>query len=178
MCGRYTLIRLHDILQKFPWIEHVVPDVVARYNIAPTQPLLSITNDNPKDFTHLHWGLIPHWAKDTSIGNRMINARAETLAESNAFRTSFKRRRCLIPADGFYEWKKTPGQKTKTPMYIRMKDHQPSAFPGLWDTWHSPDGPELRSCTIITTTPNELMHPPHDRMPAIIHPDHYQHWLS
>ena len=114
------------------------------------------------------------------MGARMINARAETLPGKPAFRAALKRRRCLIPASGFYEWKKNPDGKTKTPMYIRMKDHKPFAFAGLWDSWLDPagTGTEFRSCTIITTRPNELMAAIHDRMPAIIHPEHYQRWLD
>jgi putative SOS response-associated peptidase YedK len=180
MCGRYTLIRLNDVLEKFPWIEHSPPDLVARYNIAPTQPVLGVASDHPDQFEHFHWGLIPSWAKDPSIGNRMINARAESLAEKPAFRTALKRRRCLVIADGFYEWKKEPGTKTKIPMFIRMKDGKPFAFAGLWDTWHDPagGGAELRSCTIVTTSPNDLMKDIHDRMPAIVPPDNYRQWLE
>jgi putative SOS response-associated peptidase YedK len=182
MCGRYTLVRLADVLERFPWIQHGPPDLVPRYNIAPTQPLLAIANDEPDEFTHLLWGLVPYWAKDPSIGNRMINARAETLADKPAFRNSLRRRRCLIPADGFYEWRPDPARKKggKVPTYVRMKDHKPFAFAGLWDNWLDPagTGTEFRSCTIITTRPNELMADIHDRMPAIIHPEHYRAWLD
>lgn len=180
MCGRYTLIRLQDILEKFPWIEHLPPGIVPRYNIAPTQPLLAIANDKPDEFTHLAWGLVPSWAKDPSIGNRMINARAETIAEKPAFRNALKRRRCLLPADGFYEWKAEPGSKRKTPMRIRLKDGKPFAFAGLWEQWHDPagTGSELRTCTILTTAPNELMARIHDRMPVIVPPDRYRDWLA
>jgi putative SOS response-associated peptidase YedK len=180
MCGRYTLIRLNDVLEKFPWIEHSPPDLVSRYNIAPTQPVLGVANDHPDQFEHFVWGLIPSWAKDPSVGNRMINARAESLAEKPAFRTALKRRRCLVIADGFYEWKPEPGGKTKQPIYIHMKDGKPFAFAGLWDTWHDPagSGSELRSCTIVTTQPNDLLKEIHDRMPAIIRPENYRQWLS
>ena len=183
MCGRYTLIRLDDVLEKFPWIEHSPPDLVPRYNIAPTQPLLAVANDKPDEFTHFYWGLVPSWAKDTSVGNRMINARAETIAEKPPFRNALKRRRCLVIADGFYEWKAEPGpgkKPVKTPMYIRMKDGKPFAFAGLWETWHdrAGTGSELRSCTLITTQPNALMKPIHDRMPAILPPDRYRDWLA
>src|SRR5688572_29664280 len=136
MCGRYTLVRLHDILEKFPWIEHGPPDLVPRYNIAPTQPLLAVTNEKPDQFEHLYWGFVPSWAKDISIGSRMINARAETLAEKPVFRNALRRRRCLVIADGFYEWKPDPGgakKGAKTPMLIRMKDCKPFAFAGLWE---------------------------------------------
>ncbi len=178
MCGRYTLIRLEALLDKFPWLARAAPDLLPRYNIAPTQPLLAIASDHPDQFTHLHWGLIPSWAKDRAIGNRMINARAETLTEKPAFRTALQRRRCLIPADGFYEWQPDPASKRKTPMYIQMKDQKPFAFAGLWDTWQDPAGSALRSCTIITTTTNSLMATIHDRMPAILPHTHYRDWLD
>ncbi|HSI32970.1 MAG TPA: SOS response-associated peptidase [Tepidisphaeraceae bacterium] len=185
MCGRYTLIRLADVLEKFPWIEHAPPDLVPRYNIAPTQPLLAIANDHPAEFTHFYWGLVPSWAKDISVGHKMINARAETLPEKPSYRTALRRRRCLIPADGFYEWQVDPAtahksRPTKQPVWIRMKDHKPFAFAGLWEHWHDHQGAgnELRSCTVITTSPNELMRPIHDRMPVIVPPELYQEWLS
>lgn len=178
MCGRYTLVRLNDILEKFAWIEHGPPDLVPRYNIAPTQPLLAICNDNPRDFDHLTWGLIPSWAKDVSIGNKMINARAETLVEKPSFARALRRRRCLIIADGFYEWQQIPGEKRKQPMLIRMKDGKPFAFAGLWDWWHHANGSGVKSCTIITTAPNELMKLIHDRMPAIVPPDRYLDWVE
>jgi putative SOS response-associated peptidase YedK len=181
MCGRYTLIRLNDILERFPWIEHAPPDLLPRYNIAPTQPLLVISNDHPDRFDYYVWGLVPPWAKDPTIGNRMINARLETLAEKPAFGKPLRRRRCLIPADGFYEWKPDPGGKKKggkTPTYIRMKDHKPFAFAGLWEHWQSPDGTEIYSCTIITTQANPFMKEFHDRMPVIMPPDRYRDWLD
>lgn len=180
MCGRYTLVRLNDVLERFPWIEHPPGDLVPRYNIAPTQPILSVLNDHSDRFDYLTWGLVPSWAKDPSIGSRMINARAETVAEKPAFRKALRRRRCLIIADGFYEWRAEPEKKTKTPMYIQMKDHKPFAFGGLWEDWHSPDGngTEVKSCTIVTTRPNDLMKQFHDRMPVIIPPDCYLDWLD
>jgi putative SOS response-associated peptidase YedK len=122
---------------------------------------------------------VPPWAKDTSVGSRMINARGETLAERPAFRNAYKRRRCLLPADGFYEWRKAAEPKgKKTPMYVRMKSREPFAFAGLWESWSSPDGSELRSCTIITTVPNELMATMHDRMPVILPRASYTNWLD
>jgi putative SOS response-associated peptidase YedK len=178
MCGRYTLINVAKITQAFPWIHEHISDDVSRYNIAPTQPILAVTNNHADRLEHLHWGLIPSWAKDPAIGNRMINARAETLAEKPAFRTALRRRRCLVPADGFYEWKKDPDGKTKTPMHVRMKDAGVFAFAGLWDVWRSPDGSVLPSCTLITTEPNELMKDIHDRMPVIIKREDYQRWLD
>jgi putative SOS response-associated peptidase YedK len=124
------------------------------------------------------WGLIPSWSKDPSIGDRMINARAETLAEKPSFRNAFRRRRCLILADGFYEWKQIPGMKSKQPMFIRLKDENPFAFAGLWEIWSSPDGSEIRSCTIITTQPNSLIESIHNRMPVILPADAYPIWLA
>jgi putative SOS response-associated peptidase YedK len=169
---------LNDILERFPWIQQVTPLLAARYNIAPTQPVLAIANDRPNEFDHLTWGLVPSWAKDPSIGNRMINARAETLAEKPSFRNALRRRRCLIIADGFYEWKAEPGDRVKTPMFVRMKDLKPFGFAGVWEHWQSADGSEIRSCAIVTTKPNGLMAPIHDRMPAIIRPADYREWLD
>jgi putative SOS response-associated peptidase YedK len=183
MCGRYTLILLHDLKTIFPWITAPEVEPPPSYNICPTQPILAATNDvkpggRPR-FDFLRWGLIPSWAKEPSIGNRMINARAETLAEKPAFRTALRRRRCLIPADGFYEWRKNP-DGSKTPIYARLKSHTPFAFAGLWEDWHDPTGggSRIRSCTIITTPPNELMKPIHDRMPAIVPREKHEFWIS
>ena len=178
MCGRYTLINLAAVTQAFPWIIQPIPEQPARYNIAPTQPILAVANNRADRFEHFHWGLIPSWSKDPSVGNRMINARAETLAEKPAFRTALRRRRCLVPADGFYEWRKDPGGKSKTPMRIQMKSGDVFAFAGLWESWHAPDGSVIPSCTLITTTPNELMAGIHDRMPVILARDDYQRWLD
>src|SRR5688572_13100900 len=142
MCGRYTLFRLEQLLQQL----HLAPPpagVSPRYNIAPTQPVLTLTNEHPDRLDYFRWGLVPSWAKDPSIGNRLINARAETLADKPAFRSAFKRRRCLVPADGFYEWRKEPDGKTRTPMYIRLKGGEPFMFAGLWEVWRGPDGSEL-----------------------------------
>lgn len=177
MCGRYTLSKLEQILRQFPSITELPPDLAPRFNIAPTQPIPVIANNHPDRLEMFHWGLVPSWAKDISIGNKMINARAETLADKPAFRTALKRRRCLIPADGFYEWRKNP-DKTKTPMYVRVAGGRPFAFAGLWDVWHSPDGSQLPSCTIITTAPNRLMASVHDRMPLILPPESYGRWLA
>jgi putative SOS response-associated peptidase YedK len=149
-----------------------------RYNIAPSQPVAVVPNDGQLKLDFYVWGLIPSWSKDPSIGNRLINARGETLAEKPSFRSAFRRRRCLIPADGFYEWQQVPGQKTKTPMYIRLKSDEPFAFAGLWESWNSPDGSNVLSCTIITTTPNALMEPIHNRMPVILPASAYNQWLE
>lgn len=179
MCGRFALIKLIDFVQLHPWI--APPDDVpsARYNIAPWQPVSAALNEAHPKLSRLLWGLVPSWAKDLSMGARMINARAETLAEKPSFRTSLRRRRCLIPADGFYEWRREADGKTRTPMYIRMRDGRPFAFAGLWDQWQSPDGSSVRSCTIITTRPNELVGQIHDRMPVIFSDDEScRRWLT
>jgi len=178
MCGRFTLTvdpaDLREAFQNYTFPEQYSP----RYNIAPTQPILAIPNDAKNQADFFLWGLIPGWAKDPIIGGRLINARAETLAEKPSFRGGFKYKRCLIPTDGFYEWQARPGTKAKVPHFIHMQDRRPFAFAGLWDEWHSPDGGVLRSATIITTVPNELMAPLHNRMPVIISPEHYEEWLD
>jgi len=178
MCGRFTLTATPEQLQEaFPGLQ--IPSGIApRYNIAPSQPVAVIANNQPNRLDFFVWGLIPSWAKDPSIGNRMINARAETLIEKPAFRNAFKRRRCLIPASGFYEWRQDLGQKTKTPQYIRMASGQPFAFAGLWETWNSPDGSQVLSCTIITTEPNSLLATIHNRMPVILPSPAYAQWLD
>jgi putative SOS response-associated peptidase YedK len=178
MCGRFTLTIDPTALQEaFPWA--VIPgDLPPRYNIAPSQPVAVIPNTGDNAVTMYKWGLIPSWSKDPSIGDRMINARAESLAEKPSFRTAYRRRRCLILSDGFYEWKQNPDLKSKQPMYIRMKNGSPFAFAGLWEVWHAPDGSEIRSCTIITTQPNALLQTIHNRMPVILPPAAYQAWLE
>jgi putative SOS response-associated peptidase YedK len=137
-----------------------------------------VANDGKNKLDFFTWGLVPSWAKDPSIGNRMINARAETLAEKPAFRAALRRRRCLILADGFFEWRQEPDSKRKTPMYIRLQSGKPFALAGLWELWHSADGSDILSCTIITTTPNELMESIHNRMPVILPPEAYTLWLD
>jgi putative SOS response-associated peptidase YedK len=152
-----------------------------RYNIAPSQPVAVVANDGLNKLDFFTWGLIPSWAKDPSIGNRMINARAETLAEKPSFRNAFRRRRCLVLADGFFEWQKIqePGNRLrKQPMYIRLADGRPFAFAGLWESWNNSDGSNILSCTIITTQPNELIASIHDRMPVILPEQRYAEWLQ
>ncbi len=176
MCGRYTLFKLDQFLKDFPNLD--LPfDFQPHYNVAPTQVIPGIINRDPPRLEFLHWGLVPSWAKDPSVGNKMINARAETLATKPAFKSALQRRRCLIPADGFYEWRKE-GRGLKTPMYVHLRSGKPFGFAGLWERWHSPDGSVLASATIITTGPNELMKGIHDRMPAIIHVQDYARWLA
>ncbi len=179
MCGRMTFtIELSELAGVFPWL--VIPDVrvAPRYNVSPTQPVPVIANDGQQRLDFFTWGLIPSWAKDPKMGSRMINARAETVAEKPAYRAAYRRRRCLILADGFYEWRKEPGSSGKTPMYIRLKSGDPFALAGLWERWQSPHGDEILSCTIITTTPNSLLATIHDRMPVILPPDAYDEWLD
>lgn len=179
MCGRFTLtVDPADLQEAFPWIVLPRENIAPRYNIAPSQPIAVVPNtgDNRLDF--YIWGLIPSWSKGTAIGHQLINARSETLAEKPSFRSALRRRRCIIPADGFYEWKSSPGNKSKDPYYIHLKSGRPFAFAGLWEIWHSTDGTDTYSCTIITTTPNELIQPIHPRMPVILRPDDYKYWLN
>jgi putative SOS response-associated peptidase YedK len=168
MCGRFTLaIDPADLSEAFPGFSFP-KEMTPRYNIAPSQPVAVVANNSRSQVEFFQWGLVPSWAQDPSIGNRMINARAESLAEKPSFRTAYKRRRCLILADGFYEWQSVPGGKTKTPMLIRMKSGEPFAFAGLWEVWHPDQDDALLTCTIITTTPNVLMEKIHNRMPVIL----------
>jgi putative SOS response-associated peptidase YedK len=178
MCGRFTLtVDPADLQDEYGGA--AFPDKFApRYNIAPTQPVLAIPNDGRNAADFFVWGLIPSWAKDPEIGNRLINARGETLAEKPSFRGSYKYKRCLILADGFYEWKTESGSKTKIPHFIHLKSGKPFAFAGLWDEWNSPEGSSIRSCTIVTTTPNKLMASIHNRMPVILQPKDYAEWLD
>lgn len=178
MCGRFTLTANPETLQDaFPQYE--VPEGMSpHYNIAPTQPIAVVPNDGREAVDFFVWGLIPFWAKDPSIGNRMINARGETLADKPSFKAAYKYRRCLVLADGFYEWKKQPGQRTKIPYYITLKDGDPFAFAGLWEHWTSPDGSEIKSATIITCPPNDMVSQLHNRMPVILHPDEYARWID
>jgi putative SOS response-associated peptidase YedK len=175
MCGRFTLVSpFMAVTERFH--VSVSPDLQPRYNIAPGQDILCIIRDGETRLAPLRWGLIPFWAKDPAIGNRLINARAETLAEKPSFRNAFMRQRCLIVADGFFEWR--PAGKRRTPVYIYLKSKQPFGFAGLYETWKTPDGKEIRTCTIITTDANDLVRPIHDRMPAILPGDIEDRWLD
>ncbi len=178
MCGRFTLtIDPADLQDAFP--DFIIPSqTAARFNIAPTQPVLVLPNDGTNKADYFVWGLIPSWAKDPTIGSRLINARAETLAEKPSFRSAYKYHRCLIFSDGFYEWQARPSSKSKLPHFIRLKSGKPFAFAGLWEHWQSPDGSEIKSATIITTSPNELMASIHDRMPVILPRHAYAQWLD
>ncbi len=176
MCGRFTLTAdPADLREQFPGL-YIPPDLQPRYNIAPSQPVAVIPNDGKNALNFFVWGLVPSWAKDPSIGNRLINARAETLLEKPSFRNAFRRRRCLVLADGFYEWRKEG--RGKTPMYIRLASGKPFAFAGLWEYWSGADGSEILSCAIITTEPNDLMASIHNRMPVILPPQAYELWLQ
>jgi putative SOS response-associated peptidase YedK len=178
MCGRFVLtVDPSDLQDAFP--EFIFPTQVApRFNIAPTQPILAVPNDGTNRADYFLWGLIPSWAKEPTIGSRLINARAETLAEKPTFRSAYKYHRCLIFADGFFEWQTRPGSKSKIPHLIRLKSGKPFAFAGLWEHWQSSDGSEVKSAVIITTSPNELMAPIHNRMPVIV-PEHtFPQWLD
>jgi len=167
MCGRFTLTTDLDHLEERFAFRATNLSFAPRYNIAPSQGVLAVINDEGENRAgFLRWGLIPSWAKDEAIGDRMINARAETVAEKPSFRRALQKRRCLILADGFYEWQKEG--KRKVPMYVTLKSHIPFAFAGLWETWKPPTGEPIHSCTIITTTPNSLMAPIHDRMPVLL----------
>ncbi|PHJ60457.1 hypothetical protein VF14_14740 [Nostoc linckia z18] len=178
MCGRFTLNQPVEALAKIFDVQQL-PDLPAEYNIAPTQKvatLLQNPESKKREFQQLHWGLIPSWAKDPGIGAKTINARAETVAEKPAFRSAFKHRRCLVLADGFYEWQRQQGKKQ--PFYFRLQDGQPFAFAGLWERWQSPSNEEITSCTILTTAANELLQPIHERMPVILDPQDYDLWLD
>ena len=176
MCGRFTIFADPGRLaERFD--ASLPPDGLRpRYNAAPTQSLPVLLNEGDRVIQLLRWGLVPFWAKDASIGSQMINARAETLAEKPSFRNALKKRRCLVLADGFYEWKKTT--TGKAPMRISLASGEPFAFAGLWEIWDAPEGDKLRTFTIITTTPNDLVEPIHNRMPVILRPELEPLWLD
>jgi putative SOS response-associated peptidase YedK len=181
MCGRYAFAKSpRKLASRFnvPQVPEL-PFDGHLYNIAPSQQMPIVRQrTNGREMVLARWGLIPHWAKDAKIGNSLINARADTVAEKPAFRSAFKRRRCLIPADGFYEWKAT-GTKIKQPYFISLKDKEPFGFAGLWEQWDkSEDGKTVESFSIITTEPNELMAPIHNRMPVILGNQDYSTWLD
>lgn len=179
MCGRYVLTTPGEVLAELFEVPQPV-ELAARYNIAPTQPvpIVRTAESGGRELALVSWGLVPHWAKERAIGNRLINARAESLAEKPAFRSSFKHRRCLIPADGFYEWKPEGGGKQ--PWLLRLRGGAPFAFAGLWSRWQDPaaGGEPFESCAIVTTTPNELAATVHDRMPAILPKERHALWLD
>lgn len=180
MCGRFTLTATFtEIIQRFEIASAIEEELYnPNYNVAPSQSVLSVINDGSKNrLGFLRWGLIPPWANDMKIGNKMINARAETIAEKPSFRSAFKKKRCLIIADSFYEWKRHD-DLTKTPMRIKLRSGDLFAMAGLWDRWISPHGESIYSCSVITTTPNDLVKGIHDRMPAILKPNDEKIWLD
>lgn len=177
MCGRFALIVDASVLAD---VFDVDPprELKPRFNIAPTQsvPIIRAGKDVARECSMARWGLVPSWAKDDRIGARMINARGETVAEKPSFRSAVKNRRCLIPANGFYEWVRT--DSGKQPHFVHFADGRPFAFAGLWERWHKGQGAPLDTCTIITTTPNELVADLHDRMPVILPPTRFEEWLE
>lgn len=181
MCGRYSSTNPLDVILEYFLIHDVRPEVEEgyrpRFNVAPSQPVLVVGLSQGERAAAMHrWGLIPSWAKDPAIGSKMINARSETVAQRPAYREAFRRRRCLIPADGLYEWKRVG--KAKQPFRFTLRDASPFAFAGLWEEWRAPDNTAIRSCTILTTEPNELIEPVHNRMPVILPVEAYDTWLN
>lgn len=178
MPGRLSLTATRENLQaSFPGIA-IPKQYQPRYNIAPQLPITVISNANPNIFDHLIWGMIPSWEKGVKMTKFLVNARSETIAKKSSFKASLSRRRCLIPADGYFEWLKVKGVKAKRVYYIYKKDQQPFTFAGIWDAWQSIDGSEIISCATITTPPNKLVAKIHHRMGAILEPKHYDLWLS
>lgn len=176
MCGRFTLtVETAELQETFPEVTFPA-GVTPRFNIAPGQPILVLPNDGTCRADFFLWGLVPSWAKDPTLGSRLINARAETPTTKPAFRAAFRYRRGLIFADGFFEWQASGLQKT--PYFIYMKSGRPFAFAGLWEIWQGADGSLIKSAAIITTEPNELIARIHRRMPVILKPEDYEHWLS
>ena len=188
MCGRFVSASPPDELARYFGAELDDGGLEPSFNVAPTNEVYAVrARDEVRHLSTLRWGLVPFWAKDLKIGSRMINARAETVAEKPAFRKAYQRYRCLIPADGFYEWAKLPGLKTKQPYFIHRTDGEPVVFAGLWERWKPrlEDGKTIdesaevvESCTILTTTPNADMAPIHDRMPVLLPPAVWDDWLS
>jgi putative SOS response-associated peptidase YedK len=178
MCGRYVLASPGEVIAEHFRLAQV-PEYPPRYNIAPTQAALVVreTPEGEREAVLLRWGLIPSWAKDPAIGSRMINARAEGLADKPSFRASFKRRRCLVPADGFYEWRPAAGGR-KQPFFIRLASGAPLALAGLWEQWKAPEGDVVATFTIVTTAASAQLQTLHDRMPVVVAPADHDEWLS
>ncbi len=179
MCGRYRLSRRKQLVEEYFDTESDEPEWTPRYNIAPSQPV-PVIRQNPKEprreLSLMRWGLIPSWAKDASVAARMINARSETAGTKPAFRDPLTNRRCLIPADGFYEWQRTG--KVKQPYCFEVNDGELFAFAGIWDRWTDPSRNTVETCSILTTSPNAVTSAVHDRMPVILDPDSYDIWLD
>ena len=183
MCGRFVSASPPDELAQYFGVEAVAESVLEpNFNVAPSNDVyVVVESGGVRRLDAFHWGLVPFWAKDPATGNKMINARAETVAEKNAYKHAFKKRRCIIPADGFYEWKKIPGQKAKQPMFIHRADGDRFAFAGLWELWRNPERPDdepLQTCTIITGAAHEAVADVHDRMPVMLPPDAWDPWLD
>lgn len=179
MCGRYTLrVSPAELAEIFATLNQI--EWSARYNIAPTQTVIAVrqAEQGGRELARLRWGLIPSWAKDAKIGSNLINARADGVATKPSFRHAFKKKRCLIPADGFYEWQPVPGQKNKQPFHVGLKDSPVFAFAGLWESWIDPEGRPVETSSIITTDANEAMQAIHSRMPVILGADDYDEWLD
>jgi len=176
MCGRFVLLTDLSVITESFAIQEIACDYKTGNNISPGQLVTAVVHDEKNRLVNFRWGLIPSWAKDPSIGNKMFNARAETVSEKPSFRSAFKKRRCLIVADGFYEWQKL--DKVKKPFYFSLKSGKPFGFAGLYESWTSPDQKLIQTCTIITTDSNELIMPIHDRMPVILPKDGESLWLN
>ncbi len=177
MCGRYTLTTPAERLAEEFGFKDSSVELAQSYNVAPTQGVAAVLEEGGGRYLEvLRWGLIPPWADDPQIGSRMINARSETAPEKPSFRRAFRERRCLIPADGFYEWQRTNG--AKQPFYIHMEDGRPFAFAGLWESWGKGGEGEVRTCAILTTEANAVVGEIHERMPVIVAPDAYDVWLD
>jgi putative SOS response-associated peptidase YedK len=178
MCGRFTLFEPDKVLAREFGVSDFPPRSL-RYNIAPSQPIAAVRvtpAGSGRELALLRWGLIPSWSKDPATGNRLINARAETARDKPSFRNAFRRHRCLIPANGFYEWQRQ--ERGKQPYFVRMRDERLFAFAGLWDRWEGPDKDVIETCTILTTVANAVLAPIHDRMPVILPPTEYARWLD
>jgi putative SOS response-associated peptidase YedK len=175
MCGRYSFILEDEMIKERFGVTVRSAIYKARYNCAPTQKLAVISNENPGELSLYRWGLIPFWAKDISIGNKLINAKSETILEKLSFKNSFKSKRCLVLSDGFYEWKKGT---VRTPFRITRRDGSAFAMAGIWDKWTNPEGEEIRSFSILTTIPNSLMEKIHDRMPVILDRETEKKWIE
>ncbi|MFW6050883.1 MAG: SOS response-associated peptidase [Myxococcota bacterium] len=176
MCGRFSLAADPDLLRDELGVEELPEELAPRYNIAPTQPAAVVTNRAPRRVRLHRFGLVPHWAKDPSVGNRMINARRESLADKPAFRDAYAHRRCLVLADGFYEWRRQEGRKQ--PYFIHFPEKRPFGFAGLWALWRAPDGQTIPSCAIVTAPARGRLKELHDRMPVIVPRDLRAEWLD
>ncbi len=178
MCGRFALTTNAAELARLFGATRVA-EAAPRYNIPPAQPVLAVrqpAGGQGRELVTLRWGLIPAWATDPAVGNRLANARAESAADKPSFRDAFRRRRCLVPADGFFEWRRRGG--SREPFFVRRRDGRPLAMAGLWECWHAPDGAPVETCTVLTTDANEVVRPLHDRMPALLAPGDVAAWLD